>query len=105
METSVDDVGSSLWLFNIVKVKTMKNSENKTTMSIRLVHPEAHTVFNVICTDEQKKFLKFLSDISKNVSMNRYEPVISVSEDVQNCESDVLKEGTEKAFIFDATLL
>ena len=37
--------------------------------------------------------------------MNRYEPVISVSEDVQNCESDVLKEGTEKAFIFDATLL
>lgn len=53
----------------------------------------------------RKKFLKFLSDISKNVSMNRYEPTIVISEEVQNCESDVLKEGTDKAFIFDATLL
>lgn len=83
----------------------MKDTDNyKSTMCVKLNHPEASTVFNVICTKEQENFLKFLSSISTNVSMNRYEPTMSVAEGVGNCESDTL-DGTKKAFIFDATML
>lgn len=82
----------------------MENCKDKTsTLCVKLSHPEGSTVFNVICTEEQEKFLKFLSDISTNVSMNRYEPVMSVSEGVGYCESDALRQ--EKAFIFDASNL
>lgn len=45
-------------------------------MCVKLNHPEASTVFNVICTKEQENFLKFLA----SVSMNRYEPAKSVAE-------------------------
>lgn len=45
-------------------------------MCVKLNHPEASTVFNVICTKEQENFLKFLA----NISMNRYEPTMSVAE-------------------------
>lgn len=69
-------------------------------MCVKLNHPEASTVFNVICTKEQENFLKFLA----SVSMNRYEPIMSVAEGAGNCESDTLN-GTKKAFIFDATML
>lgn len=83
----------------------MKDKDNyKSTMCVKLNHPEASTVFNVICTKKQENFLKFLASISTNVSMNRYEPTMSVVEGVGNCESDTLN-GTKKAFIFDATML
>lgn len=78
----------------------MKNTK---TMCIKLNHPEASTVFNLICTKEQVRFLQFLANISENVSMNRYEPTMSLSEGVGICESDALSD--KKAFTFDATIL
>lgn len=81
----------------------MKNTK---TMCIKLNHPEASTVFNLICTEEQVRFLQFLANISENVSMNRYEPTMSLSEGVGICESDAFSGTlTKKAFTFDATIL
>ena len=79
--------------------------EDKTTVCVKLNHPEASTVFNIICTEEQMKFMQFLANISKNVSMNRYEPTMSLSNEEGICESDALREDTKKAFTFDATIL
>lgn len=83
----------------------MEDKKNyKSTICVKLNHPEASTVFNVICTKEQEKFLNFLANISTNVSMNKYEPTMSVDKEARACESDAL-DGTKKTFIFDATIL
>lgn len=75
-------------------------------MCIKLNHPEASTVFNLICTKEQMKFLQFLANISENVSMNRYEPTITLSHEEGLCESDdFVNNLIKKAFTFDATIL
>ena len=78
---------------------------NNKTLSVSINHPEASTVFNIVCTKEQEAFLHFLSEISKNVSMARYEPTIEVSEEIKSCQSDDLRDVTDKVFIFDATFL
>lgn len=37
--------------------------------------------------------------------MARYEPTIEVSEEIKSCQSDDLRDVTDKVFIFDATFL
>lgn len=80
--------------------------DKKTKVCVKLNHPEASTVFNLICTEEQMKFLHFLANISENVSMNRYEPTLTLSQEEGLCESDdFVNSSIKKAFTFDATIL
>lgn len=80
--------------------------DKKIKVCVKLNHPEASTVFNLICTEEQMKFLHFLANISENVSMNRYEPTITLSHEEGLCESDnFVNNLIKKAFTFDATIL
>ena len=52
------------------------------------------------------KFLQFLANISENVSMNRYEPTLTLSQEEGLCESDdFVNSSIKKAFTFDATIL
>lgn len=80
--------------------------DKKTKVCVKLNHPEASTVFNLICTEEQMKFLQFLANMSENVAMNRYEPTLTLSQEEGICESDdFVNSSIKEAFTFDATIL